>query len=128
MRYILILIMLCFANNSNGQEYNISKDSIHVVKYSNNDIGVNSIEFTIYKDLNSLSEFIKKKQINECKFKFILVFKILKSKEIELIGYKSNCSFEQNILDDLKDYLHLMIIKCSMSIDEIELFIPIEIK
>jgi hypothetical protein len=127
MKKKLTFIVLLIFSNSNCQESIIAKDSINLIRFSNPDAGINSIEFIVYKDLVSLSEEIKKIKYDSSNCSLILKFKIVKLDKIELVSYTSNCNFENNILDFLKDFVHLKIIKCEMKIESTELYLPIKI-
>ena len=122
------MLLLLIFNHSICQESIISTDSVNLVKFSNKDVGINLIEFLFYKDLYSLAEQIKKHTADKNNCTVILKIKITKPDKIELSGYKSECNFENDILEFLKPIIHLKIINCLMKIDSIELFIPIKIK
>jgi hypothetical protein len=125
-KYIVLLLLIFSFTKSNCQEFSCTKDTVQLIKYSNYEAGVVSVEFTIYPDLNVIHDLLLKELKNNCKSDVILNFQISKLNEIELIDYKSTCEFNQNTLELLKSKLHFLVLKCELKLNSTNLYIPIK--
>lgn len=125
-KYIVLILLIFSFTKSNCQEFSCTKDTVQLIKYSNYEAGVVSIEFTIYPDLNVIQDLLNKEIKNNCKSDVILNFEISKLGEIGLIDYKSTCELNQNILELLKSKIHFNVLKCELKINSTNLFIPIK--